>query len=207
MHYPACCYRCPFLGFAESSTFVRSGPWGTGSTQVRVGRRTDMNREFDVVIWPPLRLAMPVNSVRLSDTHIAGRPSEAIEASSSRTTRSPGKEVSGISARRSCVSHRRSPGCGSAGRRRKHPIGSPGSTADWGLQQCHRRSRAQGSLAPATAPYLQPLIAVEPSQLLAFHDNALAPEQDVQSPIAEPPAHGGRFAQPPPVPRQRLLPR
>jgi transposase len=24
---------------------------------VRAGRRTDMNCEFDVVIWPPLRLA------------------------------------------------------------------------------------------------------------------------------------------------------
>ena len=34
-----------------------SGPRGTGSTQVRAGRRTDMNREFEVVIWPPQRLA------------------------------------------------------------------------------------------------------------------------------------------------------
>ena len=24
---------------------------------MRAGRRTDMNREFEVVIWPPLRLA------------------------------------------------------------------------------------------------------------------------------------------------------
>jgi hypothetical protein len=40
-----------------------------------------------------------VSSAPLSETHIAGRPREAIRASSSRTTRSPGNEVSGTSAR------------------------------------------------------------------------------------------------------------
>lgn len=35
----------------------RSGPRATGSTHVRASRRTDMNCECEVVIWPPLRLA------------------------------------------------------------------------------------------------------------------------------------------------------
>ena len=34
-----------------------SGMWGTGSTQVRVGRRLDCGLRARAVIWPPLRLA------------------------------------------------------------------------------------------------------------------------------------------------------
>jgi hypothetical protein len=41
------------------------------------------------------------------------------------------------------------------------------------------------------ASHLQPFLAVEPSQLLVVHDDALALEQDVQPPIAEPSANGG----------------
>ena len=46
---------------------------------------------------------MPVSSVPLSETHIVGRPRAAMRASSSRTTRSPGSEVSGTRARHSRV--------------------------------------------------------------------------------------------------------
>ena len=46
---------------------------------------------------------MPVSSVPLSETHITGRPREAMMVSSSRTTRNPGSEVSGTNARHSRV--------------------------------------------------------------------------------------------------------
>jgi hypothetical protein len=41
---------------------------------------------------------------------------------------------------------------------------------------------------------LQPFLAVEPAQLRVVHDNAFACKQEVQSPIAEPPANGSQFA-------------
>ena len=44
---------------------------------------------------------MPVSSVPLSETHITGRPREAMMVSRSRTTRNPGSEVSGTNARHS----------------------------------------------------------------------------------------------------------
>jgi hypothetical protein len=43
------------------------------------------------------RIAMLVSSVPLSETHVLGRPRRAISASSSRATRAPDSEVSGIS--------------------------------------------------------------------------------------------------------------
>jgi hypothetical protein len=39
------------------------------------------------------------------------------------------------------------------------------------------------------------IFAVEPSQLLVVYDDAFAPEQDMQPPIAEPSANSGQFAQ------------
>ncbi len=46
-----------FPASTQVANLRRSGPWGTGSTQVRAGRRTDMSCELKVIIWPPLRLA------------------------------------------------------------------------------------------------------------------------------------------------------
>jgi hypothetical protein len=46
---------------------------------------------------------MPVSSVRLSETHMAGQPRTAVRKSSSRTTRRPGSDVSAINARHSRV--------------------------------------------------------------------------------------------------------
>jgi hypothetical protein len=63
------------------------------------------------------------------------------------------------------------------------------------LRQRHRSPAAQGSLASAAASHLQSFLAVEPSQLLVVHDDAFAPEQNMQPPIAEPSANGGQFAQ------------
>ena len=46
-----------------------------------------------------------------------------------------------------------------------------------------------------TPMHLQPLPTVEPSQLLVVHDDAFASEQDMQPPIAEPPANGSQLAE------------
>jgi hypothetical protein len=64
------------------------------------------------------------------------------------------------------------------------------------LRQRHRRPGAQGPFAPASTTHLQSFLAIEPAQLFVVHDDAFAPEQDMQPPIAEPSANGGQFAQP-----------
>ena len=43
-------------------------------------------------------------------------------------------------------------------------------------------------LRPPPAPHQQPLLAVEPEQALVVHHIALPAQQDVQPPVAEPPA-------------------
>jgi transposase-like protein len=57
------------------------------------------------------------------------------------------------------------------------------------LRQHYRRSRAQGPFAPASTTHLQSFLAIEPAQLFVLHDDAFAPEQDMQPPIAEPSAN------------------
>jgi len=64
------------------------------------------------------------------------------------------------------------------------------------LWQSHRRPCAQGSLAAATAAHGQPLFTVKPEQLLVVQHDPLAPQQDVQTPIAKPPSLAGEGAQP-----------
>ena len=53
-----------------------------------------------------------------------------------------------------------------------------------------------GPLATRSPADLKPFLAVETTQLLVVHDDALAPEQDVEPAIAEPPANGRKFTQP-----------
>ena len=132
---------------------------------------------------------MPVSSVPLSETHIAGRPRAAMRASSSRATRSPGSEVSATSARHSRVKsstiarmRNRRP----SAERIRQEVQAPALIGT--LRQRHRRSCAQRTLAAAAPAHLQPFLAVEPAELLVVHDDAFAAEQDVQPPIAEPPA-------------------
>jgi hypothetical protein len=64
------------------------------------------------------------------------------------------------------------------------------------LRQGHWRSRAQGPFAAAAAANRQPLLPVDPEQLFVVQLDALAPQQDVQAPIAEPPAFGSKATQP-----------
>jgi len=65
-----------------------------------------------------------------------------------------------------------------------------GSKAEWSgpIRHEHGPARAQCPLAAATPAHLQLLLAIEPSQLLLVHHDALAVQHDVDPAIAEPPA-------------------
>jgi hypothetical protein len=66
------------------------------------------------------------------------------------------------------------------------------------LRDRHRPPRPQRPLAPATAADLQPLLGVEPPELLMVHPDPLTPQQHPQPPIAEPTANPGQLPQPGP---------
>src|SRR6476620_9655545 len=63
------------------------------------------------------------------------------------------------------------------------------------LRQGHWRPRAQRSLAPAATTHGQALLAVEPEELLVVDLLPLSPQQDQESPIAEPPPQARQIAQ------------
>lgn len=54
------------------------------------------------------------------------------------------------------------------------------------LRDCHRCPRAQCLLATATMAHLQPLLAIEPSELLVVHCLSFPAQQPVEPPVAEP---------------------
>src|ERR1041384_1473605 len=132
---------------------------------------------------------MPVSSVPLSETHLAGRPRWAMMISSSRTTRRPGSEVSAISVRHSRVKssttamiRKRRPS--TKGIRQK--VQAPALVRS--LRDRKRRPRAERPLASTTPAHLQSLLAVEASELLVVHDQTLAAHQHKHTAIAEPAA-------------------
>lgn len=102
----------------------------------------------------------------------------ARSASSSRVTRRPESEVSATSARDPTVRE----GI-------RHEVEAP---ADVGPIRDHdgtpRAERSLGSSAPTD---LERLVPIQPAQLLLVHDDTLAPEHDVDPPIAEAAALAG----------------
>src|SRR5579871_6079723 len=66
------------------------------------------------------------------------------------------------------------------------------------LRDCHWRPRSNRALAAAAAANLQPLLTIEPAELLVVHGNALTREQDVKPPVAKAPANRRQLAQPRP---------
>ncbi len=54
-------------------------------------------------------------------------------------------------------------------------------------RRLHRPPCTHGPLAPAAPAHRQPLLAINPLDPLLVHQPALAPQQHVQAPIAEPP--------------------
>jgi len=68
------------------------------------------------------------------------------------------------------------------------------------LRDRHWRAGAESTLAAATLPDRQPLLAVQPEQALVVDHEAVPPQQDQQAPIAEATPLGGQLAQPPAQP-------
>ncbi len=64
------------------------------------------------------------------------------------------------------------------------------------LRQRHWRARSQCSFPPAPLAHAEFLLAVEPEQALVVQSDTITPQQDVQSPVAEPPSLTGQHAQP-----------
>ena len=58
----------------------------------------------------------------------------------------------------------------------------------------HRRPAAASALAAPSATHRQPLLPVQPVELLVVHDVPLAFEHDADAPVAEPAAYGGDLA-------------
>jgi hypothetical protein len=103
--------------------------------------------------------------------------------SSSRTTLAPDT--------REVVDHGQDTEAPSIGQAVAHEIQRPALIGT--LRQRHRRPGAQRSLAAAAPAHLQPLLAIEPAQLLVVHRYPLPPQQNLQAAIAEPAAGGRQF--------------
>lgn len=64
------------------------------------------------------------------------------------------------------------------------------------LRDCHRRSGSQGSFATATLAHGQPLLPVEPIELLPVDLNTFPLQQDMQATISEATPLAGQFLEP-----------
>src|SRR5205814_9448389 len=64
------------------------------------------------------------------------------------------------------------------------------------LRHGQRCPGAERPLATAATADLKPFLDIEAAQLLVIQHDALAPQQDVQPPIAKAPPHSGDLAQP-----------
>ncbi|MGY3149553.1 hypothetical protein ACVWYQ_006552 [Bradyrhizobium sp. USDA 3397] len=120
---------------------------------------------------------------------MAGRPRRATIASSSRTTRKPGKEVSATSARHSRVKS------STTERMRKRRPSTKASDRKSRLQRWfgplryrQRRPCAKCPFTSASSAHLQPFLTIEAAELLVVHGQTLATHQHEQAAIAEPSA-------------------
>jgi hypothetical protein len=126
---------------------------------------------------------------------MAGRPRTATIASSSRTTRKLGSEVSAMSARHSRVkssTNGEDAEAAAVSERVRLEIQAP--TLIGALRHGQRRPGSQGTLAPTTAAHLKPFLAVEAAQLLVVHDQTFAGQKDMETTVAEAAALGGQVA-------------
>jgi len=106
-------------------------------------------------VWLHFRIALLVSSVPLSETQLLGWPRRVISASSSRATRVPGNEVSGINARLSRVKSSTI-----ARIRKRRPL----------LKQSDTKSSDQRSLGRSAAPAAR----ARPRRACGRHAGALA---------------------------------
>jgi hypothetical protein len=139
---------------------------------------------------------MPVSSVPLSETHMAGRPRTATIASSSRTN--PQSRQRGVGDQRQAfarevVDNGENAEAAAVGEGVGQEVEAPALVRP--LWDRYRRPRADRSLASAPSAYLQPFLAIETAELLMVHDQALTAHQNKQAAIAEPAADGGQLPQ------------
>jgi len=137
---------------------------------------------------------MLVNSVPLSETIMAGRPRIPITASSSRATRKPGRDDQNQAFAREVVDEGQNAEAATVDHGVRQEVQAPALIGT--LRQGHRRPRSERSLAAAAVTHLKPFLAIKPAEPLVVQDNTLAPEQDVQPSIAEPPPNARQLAPP-----------
>jgi len=143
--------------------------------------------------------AFEVSSVPLSPTIMPGRPRSATRSTDSRTTRLPGDR--GVHHRpqtfaRDIVDDVQHPEAPAGGKLVMHEVQPPALVGE--RPHRPRRPRAHGAPWSLPAPDRQPLLPVEPLRLLAINGDAVPPQQDVQSPVAEPAPLAGQLAEPRP---------
>jgi hypothetical protein len=105
---------------------------------------------------------MLVSSVPLSETHMAGRPRTAMSASSSRVTRSPGRDVSAMGVQafpREVVANHEDAEAPAIAKCIRYEIHAPALIGS--LRDRYRCSCSQRTLAAGTPAHLQPLLTVE----------------------------------------------
>ena len=146
---------------------------------------------------------MLVNSVPLSETHVAGRAAlgdDGIELASDPQARQRGVGDQRQAFAGEVVDDRQDAKPPAVAQLIVQEIERPALVG--ALRQRHRRPGAERPLAAAATAHLKPFLGIEPAQLLVVHRHALALQQDMQPAVAEPPAHSSQLAQPDPDQRR-----
>src|SRR5690606_26751888 len=137
-------------------------------------------------------MAFEVNSVPWSETIMSGLPRRLIRSVSSRATRRPEIDVSGIAAKHSRVTSSTMLSTPPAGELVVHEVQGPArvrSCLDQDRRSCAHRSSPRPALANR-----QPFFLVEPIDAVDAGWLAFPPQQDEQPPIAEAPSFIGKVA-------------
>ena len=90
------------------------------------------------------------------------------------------------------VDHRQDAKAPAVGQRVRHKVQRPALIDP--LRDRHRRPRSQCPLAPAALANGQALLLVEPIELLAVQHHPFPAKQQMQTPVAKPPALAGKLA-------------
>lgn len=122
-------------------------------------------------------------------------------ASSSRTTRRPGSEVSATSAKHSRLKSSTKPGTKPTAidKGARHEVQAPALVRS--LRDRHRHPRAERPLASRASAHLQPFLTMEAAELPVVHDQIIPAHQRVETAIAEPATNGRQLAQARPTDR------
>src|SRR4051794_17035090 len=120
------------------------------------------------ISWHQRRIAMPVSSVPLSETHIAGRPRRATMASSARQGRVSDQRQTLAG---EVIDDREDAETPAIDQGIRHEVEGPALVRS--LRDRQRRSCAKRPLATTAPANLQPFLAVQAAELLVVHGQAL----------------------------------